>query len=175
MEHQKLLDSTDNGEAKNEKLFYTDRPRDESKEHLTSEIKQSNKKKYLYWGIGGAVLIGVIALIVVLALKKDDPKPDPTPPSPPDPDIPHFNPYEVYQSDPANMAYKLRINPNLQFKFPYNETANNIRYTDISLNGNSSYQSGKTLRFTFSGARSASALMKDALDHAPRVHKKKKQ
>jgi hypothetical protein len=56
---------------------------------------------------------------LVLVLKNDDkPNPPPTPPpSPPDPDIPHFNPYEVYEADAASMSYKLKINPNLKDSF----------------------------------------------------------
>jgi hypothetical protein len=86
---------------------------------------------------------------------KDDKKPSPpTPtPTPPDPDIPHFNPYEVFYSNDTTMSYKLRINPNLKdsFQFPFNDTDNNYKFTNISLNGNSAFASGKTLRFTFKG------------------------
>jgi hypothetical protein len=97
-------------------------------------------------------------VILVLVLK-DDKKPGPPnpPPSPPDPDIPNFNPYEVYQSDPATMSYKLKINPNLKdsFKFPFNDTYNNFKFSNISLNGNNAFAQGKTLRFTFSGDESS--------------------
>ena len=104
-------------------------------------------------------------MILVLVLNKDD-KPNPPPPSPPDPDIPNFNPYEVYQSDPATMSYKLKINPNLKdsFKFPFNDTLNNFKFTNISLNGNNAFEQGKTLRFTFSGDESSAEEV--------RVHKK---
>ncbi len=105
--------------------------------------------------MGGVALIAIIAVILVFVLKKDDkPNPPPTPPpSPPDPDIPHFNPYEVYEANDTTMSYKLKINPNLKdsFQFPFNDTENNYKFTNISLNGNNAYPSGKTLRFTFGG------------------------
>lgn len=39
------------------------------------------------------------------------------------------------------MSYKLSINPKLKdsFKFPYNDTANNYRFTNISLKGDNQF------------------------------------
>lgn len=119
--------------------------------------------------MGGVALIAIITVVLVLLLK-DDKKPDPgpSPPSPPDPDIPHFNPYVVYYNDSNTMSYKLRINPNLKdsFQFPFNDTFNNYKFTNISLNGNNAFASGKTLKFTFKGDQT------QARDDV-RVHKKK--
>lgn len=93
--------------------------------------------------MGGLAIIAIVTTILVLVLKEDDkPNPPPTPPpSPPDPDIPHFNPYEVYEADAASMSYKLKINPNLKdsFFFPFNDTYNNYKFTNISLNGNNAF------------------------------------
>ena len=120
--------------------------------------------------MGGVALIAIITVVLVLLLKDDKKPPTPPspPPSPPDPDIPHFNPYEVYLSDPASMSYKLKINPNLKdsFQFPFNDTFNNYKFTNISLNGNNAFASGKTLKFTFKGDQT------QARDDV-RVHKKK--
>lgn len=171
MQHQQLLDSTDNEKtplAKGNENFTSDKPRDESKELLNTEIKEK-KKNWLIYGIGGLVLIAIVTVILVFALKKDNPPSPPSPPqpTPPDPDIPHYNPYEVIESDPISMSYKLTINPNLKdsFKFPYNDTVNNYRFTNISLNGEANFNQGQTLRFTFRGdANTANDV---------RVHKKK--
>jgi hypothetical protein len=71
-----------------------------------STIAETNRKKKLLI-IGIAVLIFIVALTVTLVLvlrKKDEPV---TPPV--DPTV-HFNPYEVLESKPEEMYYKIGRN-----------------------------------------------------------------
>ena len=70
---------------------------------LDDDIKKSNKKKYIFWGVGIGVFVIALTIILIFALKKKD-----NPPQPPSPgDGPHFNPYRVLSYDSSSNTYKL--------------------------------------------------------------------
>ena len=55
------------------------------------------------------MLLAAVGLGLFFLLKKDNKPPGPKP----DPDVPHFNPYEVLESNPQTMTYTLGLNPKL--------------------------------------------------------------
>ena len=123
-----------------------DRPTEYISPGRSTIVDTKRKKKFVIIGI--AVLIFIVALTVTLVLvlkKKDEPV---NPPTPVDPTV-HYNPYQVLESDPEHMHYKIGRNTKLDFQYPYPATVNNPFVDTLILQG-SRAADNSNLRVAFS-------------------------